>query len=71
MRTGRRRERQGKKKGRESKRVPLFVGEEEESILRDDLASNLQGLTLDMKSYCVGVLALNSYINYLLSTPIV
>lgn len=47
-----------------------FCGEEE-SILRDDLASNLQGLTLDMKSYCVGVLALNSYINYLLSTPIV
>lgn len=44
---------------------------EEESILQDDLASNLQGLTLDMKSYCVGVLALNSYINYLLSTPIV
>lgn len=57
-------------KGRNSKKGYPFCGEEE-SILRDDLASNLQGLTLDMKSYCVGVLALNSYINYLLSTPIV
>lgn len=57
-------------KGRDSKKDTPFCGEEE-SILRDDLASNLQGLTFDMKSYCVGVLALNSYINYLLSTPIV
>lgn len=58
--------RRNKRKGRKGHQFS-----EEESILRDDLAPNLQGLTPDMKSYCVGVLALNAYINYLPSTPIV
>lgn len=43
-------------KSRDSKKDAPFC-EEGESILRDDLAPNLQGLTFDMKSYCVGVLS--------------